>query len=128
MFTSRAMPTETSKQILDAMTRGEIALVYVREPSEYVAERIHGAMLFPRSTFDPADLPGAVGKQIALQCGSGKRSGMAYPRALTPNVAKRSPISAGIMAWKRAGLPFLSADPSNGAICDRFLNEGQGHA
>ena len=51
MFKSRVVPTETPQQIHDAMARGEIILVDVREPSEYAVERIHGAMLFPLSTF-----------------------------------------------------------------------------
>ena len=81
MFKSRVVPTETPQQIHDAMARGEIILVDVREPSEYAVERIHGAMLFPLSTFDPAGLPDAQGKQVVLQCGSGKRSDMAFRKA-----------------------------------------------
>ena len=49
MFKSPTVPTETPQQIHDAMARGEIVLIDVREPSEYAAERIHGAMLDQRS-------------------------------------------------------------------------------
>ena len=38
---------------------------------EFAAERIHGALNFPLSTFDPAALPAAGDKLIVLQCGSG---------------------------------------------------------
>ena len=34
-----------------------IVLIDVREPPEYAAERIHGALLYPLSTFDPHALP-----------------------------------------------------------------------
>lgn len=102
------------------MRRGEIVLIDVREPAEYAAERIHGAMLFPLSTFDPAALPDADGKQVVLQCGSGKRSEMAFRKAAAAGVPVRSHMGGGIMAWKAAGLPIVSTDPATGAVRDRF--------
>lgn len=120
MFKTRAVPTETPQQVHDAMARGEIVLIDVREPSEFAVERIHGAMLFPLSTFDPAALPDAVGKQVVLQCGSGKRSEMAFRKAFAAGVMVRSHLGGGIMAWKAAGLPVVSTDPSTGAVRDRF--------
>ncbi|HOY79475.1 MAG TPA: rhodanese-like domain-containing protein [Hyphomonadaceae bacterium] len=120
MFKSRTVPIETPQQVHDAMARGEIVLIDVREPSEFAVERIHGAMLFPLSTFDPAGLPDAVGKQIVLQCGSGKRSEMAFQKAFSAGVLVRSHMGGGIMAWKAAGLPVVSTDPSTGAVRDRF--------
>ncbi len=119
MFKARSVPTETPKQIHDAMTRGEVILIDVREPSEYAVERIHGAMLFPLSTFDPAGLPDAMGKQVVLHCGSGKRSGMAFQKAFAAGVVVRSHMDGGIMAWKATGLPVVSTDPSTGAVRDR---------
>ena len=119
MFKSPTVPTETPQQVHDAMARGEIVLIDVREPSEYAAERIHGAMLFPLSTFDPAGLPDAVGKQVVLQCGSGKRSETAFRNALAAGVSVRSHLGGGIMAWKAAGLPVVSTDPATGAVRDR---------
>ena len=95
MFKSPTVPTETPQQVHDAMARGEIVLVDVREPSEYAVERIHGAMLFPLSTFDPAALPDAVGKQVVLQCGSGKRSEMAFQKAASAGVLVRSHMGGG---------------------------------
>lgn len=120
MFKSPTVPTETPKQVHDAMARGEIVLIDVREPSEYAAERIHGAMLFPLSTFDPAALPDADGKQVVLQCGSGKRSEMAFQKAAAAGAPVRSHMGGGIMAWKAAGLPVVSTDPATGAVRDRF--------
>ncbi len=120
MFKSRVVPTETPHQIHGAMARGEIVLVDVREPSEYAVERIHGAMLFPLSTFDPAGLPDAQGKQVVLQCGSGKRSEMAFRKAFAAGVLVRGHMGGGIMAWKAAGLPVVSTDPSTGAVRDRI--------
>lgn len=113
------VPTETPAQIHEAMSRGEIILIDVREPNEYAVERIHGALLYPLSTFDPAGLPDEEGKQVVLQCGSGKRSEMAYNKAAAAGVKIRSHMGGGIMAWKMAGLPVISTDPSTGAVRDR---------
>lgn len=119
MFFAPKIPTETPQQIRDAMARGEIVLIDVREPGEYAAERIHGAMLYPLSTFDPAALPDEVGKQLVLQCGSGKRSEMAFKRAADAGVKVRSHMGGGIMAWKAAGLPVVNTDPATGLVRDR---------
>jgi glyoxylase-like metal-dependent hydrolase (beta-lactamase superfamily II) len=40
-----------------AWPSGEILLVDVREPNEYAFERIHGALLYPLSTFDAQAVP-----------------------------------------------------------------------
>lgn len=119
MFGFRKVPTETPRDIHDAMARGEIILIDVREPNEYAVERIHGALLYPLSTFDPAGLPDEVGKQVVLQCGSGKRSEMALNTAVAAGVKVRSHMGGGIMAWKAAGLPVVTTDPSTGVIRDR---------
>ncbi len=119
MFRSRKVPTEPPRAIHDAMVRGEVILIDVREPNEYAIERIHGALLYPLSTFDPAGLPDEVGKQVVLQCGSGKRSEMAFNKALAAGVKVRSHMGGGIMAWKAAGLPVISTDPSTGVIRDQ---------
>ena len=107
MFTTRAVPTETPQQVHDAMARGEIVLIDVREPSEFAVERIHGALLFPLSTFDPAGLPDAVGKQVVLQCGSGKRSEMAFRKAFAAGV-KVTPASR---AFTEANAPVAVQTP-----------------
>lgn len=119
MFGFRKVPTESPRDIHDAMARGEIILIDVREPNEYAVERIHGALLYPLSTFDPAGLPDEVGKQVVLQCGSGKRSEMALNKAVAAGVKVRSHMGGGIMAWKAAGLPVVKTDPSTGVIRDR---------
>ena len=41
----------TLKQWID---KGEVLVIDVREPAEYVAEHISGAKLMPLSVFDPA--------------------------------------------------------------------------
>ena len=119
MFDKTRIPTETPLQINEALKRSEIVLIDVREPAEYASERIHGAMLFPLSTFDPKALPDATGKELVLQCGSGKRSETAYDKSVKAGVAIRSHMAGGISAWKAAGLPTVTVDPATGAVVDR---------
>lgn len=119
MFRQKGVPTESPQQIHEALERGEIMLVDVREPAEYAAERIHGAMLFPLSTFDPKALPDAIGKALIFHCGSGKRSETAYNKATSAGVVVRAHMSGGIGAWKAAGLPTISVDPATGAVRDQ---------
>lgn len=115
----KPVPTETPKQIHDALLRGEIVLIDVREPGEYQAERIHGALLFPLSTFDPSALPHDKGQPIVLHCGSGKRSETAFNHCAKAGVPVRAHMGGGIMAWKAAGLPTVTVDPATGAVRDR---------
>lgn len=100
------------------LSRGAIVLIDVREPAEFAAERIHGALLYPLSTFDPLGLPHAPGERVVLQCGSGKRSAMAVERCQAAGLAVDSHLAGGIAAWKAAGLPTVRLDTESGAVRD----------
>jgi rhodanese-related sulfurtransferase len=80
----------------------QAVLVDVREPVEYFADRIEGAVLFPLSTFDPFRLPKG---RIVFQCGSGKRSLTAIQLSAGAGLDHKSHLQGGLAAWKQAGLP-----------------------
>ena len=103
------------QQAHDMMEAGEAVLIDVREPAEYGAERIHGALNFPLSTFDPEALPVGGSRALVLQCGSGKRSAMALDRCRQAGVALAGHLAGGIGAWRAAGLPVVRIDPATGA-------------
>ncbi len=107
-------PTEIEK----ALKAGEITLIDVREPPEFAAERIHGALLFPLSTFDPKMLPESVNRPIVFHCGSGKRSATAAMQAQAAGVPVTRHMKGGIMAWKQAKLPTIVIDPATGKVKD----------
>jgi rhodanese-related sulfurtransferase len=92
--------------VADALRTHAITLIDVREPPEYAAERIPGALLFPLSTFDPAMLPSG-GRPIVLHCGSAKRSATAVQRCLEAGVPVDTHMTGGIAGWKQAGLPVV---------------------
>jgi rhodanese-related sulfurtransferase len=94
------------------LAEGSVLLVDVREPNEFAAERIEGALLVPLSTFDPQALPDPEGRKVVFQCRSGARSTTAAVRCLDAGLAYGSHMRGGILAWKAAGLPTIQADPA----------------
>ena len=112
-------PTMTPQEVADALAKREIVLIDVREPMEYASERIHGALLYPLSTFDASLLPKDGDPPLVFHCGSGKRSAQAFAACKSAGVPVRAHMGGGIGAWKAAGLPIVSIDPASGAVRDR---------
>lgn len=114
----RQLQELTPTEVHTALREHSITLVDVREPQEYVNERIHGALLFPLSTFDPLALP--VGdRPIVFQCGSGKRSAVAVAKCMEAGVPVTRHLKGGLLAWKHARLPTVTLDPASGGVVDR---------
>lgn len=108
-------PAEVARR----MSARAILLIDVREPDEYAAERIHGALLYPLSTFDPYALPDTGNAKIVFQCGSGMRSAKAIAAAAAAGLSIAGHLSGGLRAWKEAGLPVISVDPDTGKPLER---------
>lgn len=99
-------------EVSAALARREIVLVDVREPQEYAAGRIHGALNYPLSTFDPKALPVSAERPVVLQCGTGKRSAMAVERCQQAGVDVDRHLAGGIAEWMAAGLRTTVFDPA----------------
>jgi rhodanese-related sulfurtransferase len=97
----------TPQQVKAALDAHQILLIDVREPEEFAAEKIAGAVNVPLSTFNPA-APDAKGKTIVLQCAGGKRSAMAVDHCRKANQAIETHLAGGLAAWKAAGLPTVA--------------------
>jgi rhodanese-related sulfurtransferase len=119
VFGSTKIRNLTPHQVQAALAANDILLIDVREPSEFAAERIHGALNFPLSTFDPAALPRSGDQLVVLSCGSGKRSAMAVERCQKAGHSIDAHLAGGIAAWKAAGLPAVTLDAATGAVRDR---------
>jgi rhodanese-related sulfurtransferase len=98
----------TPQQVKAALDANQILLIDVREPAEFAAEKISGAVNVPLSTFNPAGLPDADGKMVVLQCAGGKRSAMAVDQCRKANLAVETHLAGGLSAWKAAGLPTVT--------------------
>ena len=114
-----SIETLDAQEVKDLLDRGKLLLVDVREPAEFAVERIHGALLYPLSTFDAATMPHDWTRQIVFYCGSGKRSLAAAEKRLAAGNDKAAHMGGGITAWKRAGLPVISLNPGTGGALDR---------
>jgi rhodanese-related sulfurtransferase len=107
MFGSPKTKDLTAHQVKAALDAGEILLIDVREPDEFAAERIAGAVNLPLSSFNPKALPASGDKTLVLSCGSGKRSATAVGQCQKAGQAIDTHLTGGIMAWKAAGLPTV---------------------
>lgn len=105
-----------AEQVHSLLRSRQAVLIDVREPAEYEAARIPGALLFPLSGFDPQSLPLDGGKRIILQCGTGRRSAQAAQRLLDAGVDETSHLAGGLKAWREAGLPLTALDPATGRV------------
>ena len=81
---SRTTPDNVTEyepeEVQALLEQGKILLVDVREPMEYAAERIPGALLYPLSSFDAALLPpGRSAPGGVLLCGGRSLSHRSSP-------------------------------------------------
>lgn len=109
MFRAQKTKDLTPLQLRAALDGGKVLLVDVREPAEFAAEKIPGAVNAPLSTFDPATLPDTGDKSVVFHCAGGKRSAMAIDRCLKAGRAIDTHLAGGLAAWKAAGLATVAA-------------------
>ncbi|MCJ7453451.1 MAG: rhodanese-like domain-containing protein [Steroidobacteraceae bacterium] len=117
-MTHHAQVIDATPEQVDAWLKaGEILLVDVREANEYAFERIHGALLYPLSTFHAATLP-TEGRRLVLQCAGGRRSLTAAHQLQAAGHHQVTHLAGGLQAWKAAGLPLIRVDPQTGRVVD----------
>jgi rhodanese-related sulfurtransferase len=94
-------------ELHDLLGRRAALLVDVREPDEFAAVHIPGAVNLPLSSFSPRNVPDAGDRTIVLHCAGGKRSGMALDLCAKVGATVDSHLAGGMAAWKAAGLPLV---------------------
>ena len=94
-------PTEVS----DALRRGRLTVVDVREPAELDGGRIEGARNIPLAQLGARMSELQRGETVAFVCRSGTRSAQAA-RAAARSGIEAVNVSGGVMGWARAGLPL----------------------
>ncbi len=97
-----------------ALAAGAITLIDVREPREFAAERIPGALNFPLSTFEPAAVPHHPDRPVVFHCQAGRRSEKAAALAREAGAGGDRHLAGGLNAWKQAGLSLILIDPETG--------------
>jgi rhodanese-related sulfurtransferase len=95
---------------------GEIQLVDCREPYEWEAGRIEGAVHIPLN-----DIMAGAGSElypavpVAVICRSGNRSELAT-MMLQARGYEATNVEGGMEVWAAEGLPFAAADGSPGRV------------
>ena len=100
-FQRHKVTSFTATEIAERHQAGEVVLVDVREPSEFAAGHIEGAVLVPLSSFDPAALPQG---QLVLYCAVGRRSAVAAESCRKAGVPVLGHLGGGLQEWVGAGL------------------------
>jgi len=98
--------TVSHEELKRAMAAGACTLVDVREPNEYEAGHIPGALSLPLSAFDPAALP--AGKPVVLVCQAGGRSARALQAARAAGLRDIRHYAPGTGGWRALGEPVES--------------------
>ncbi|WP_112662499.1 rhodanese-like domain-containing protein [Microvirga flavescens] len=103
MSESRAVVDLDRDTVWQGLQDGSILLVDVREPNEYAAGHIPGAISNPLSAFDPSALP--TGRRIVFSCAAGVRSLHALGFAQAFGLDLHEHYKGGFRDWVMSGGP-----------------------
>lgn len=109
----RRIRSATAGELADTVLAGELVVVDVREPDEFDAGHIPGAVNIPRGWLefkaDPAcpayDERIAPGTALLVYCSFGGRSALAAAALQELDYANVTNLEAGFVAWESAGYP-----------------------
>ena len=102
-------------KVAAAWERGEVVLIDVRTPQEYMMESVEGSLLMPMAFFRADKLPQEGDKRLVLMCAGGVRSEKMAKLALEAGMDRIAHLKGGFGAWKAAKLPFVGTDMATGA-------------
>lgn len=117
--TARSRITEITAEEVDTLLEDNepLLLIDVREPAEYAAGHIPGALLVPRGTLEGAADPHSKHRVAALcsareqpvivYCESGGRSALAADTLQQMGFDKVRSLAGGCVLWEAEGFPLL---------------------
>ena len=117
ILTIKLLPRELeTKQIADTVSVSEAAelfsagsfLLDVREPSEWEAAHIDGAVLIPLAELSTRMSEIPKDKTVLIICRSGNRSAQARDQLRAAGYPQTTSIDGGMNAWIEAGLPVIT--------------------
>lgn len=96
------------KQAFDRIAQGELEVIDVREPHEWVAGHVPSARLLPLAQFrqNPKALQVEPQRAVVFVCAAGVRSEAAARLSLQHGFKEVYNLTGGTRAWERAGLPL----------------------
>lgn len=108
---AKAQITEVSVDRAASACSNADVIIDVREPAEYAAGHIEGAVSLPRGVleFKIADLPAVNGADtdILLYCQSSGRAALAAQSLASLGYTQVVSITGGYEAWTGAGMPIV---------------------
>lgn len=112
LFSRTATPTIDARTAAARHDAGEVTILDVREPAEWAAGHIPGAVHIPLGELGEraAELP--TDRPIIAACRSGARSAKAT-QLLNARKVETTNLEGGTQAWHAAGLPL---DPPDGHV------------
>ena len=89
-------------------------IIDVREPDEFVAERIAGVVLLPISQFVARHQELPKDRPLLMLCAAGSRSTSATMYLLQAGWTDVRNVTGGMIGWRYAGLPIVTGAPAPG--------------
>lgn len=115
MSAGPAAPRDLSpREVADALARGEIELIDVREPYEHAAGHIAGARHLPLDQLAARAEEIGSDRTVVFHCRIGARSALAAQAFGAAGWSARN-MAGGIVAWSADGLPLA---PEGGYVAD----------
>lgn len=93
----------------------EVVLLDVREPAEWAAGHIEGAVHLPMSELNARQDEIPTDRPIVCVCRSGQRSGK-VTQALTRAGYDAENMEGGMLAWAEAGSPIVTDEGRQGTV------------
>ncbi|MBV8770280.1 MAG: hypothetical protein JO094_15450 [Hyphomicrobiales bacterium] len=96
----------TLDEVKHGLATGSILLVDVREPHEFAAAHISGAVNVPLSTFDPGEITPQPGQTVVFSCRSGVRTLKAIAASRAAGFPYDAHYPGSMLDWTAAGEPI----------------------
>lgn len=105
-----SLPQVTAQEAADALARGELRVLDVRQPAEWAEGHVDGATFVTGGELPSrlADLPAPDGRPLAVMCGSGFRSSVMTSVLRANGRDDAVNLIGGAEAWRAAGLPVTT--------------------
>ena len=97
----------TMDELRSGLETGRVVLVDVREPDEFTAGHVPGAVNVPVSRMSLAALPPAGDKTVVVMCRSGNRSSRVQAAAAQAGRADLVDYAGSMIEWTAKGGPIV---------------------
>ena len=98
----------TPQQAFELLSRGEVEVIDVRDPSEWSTGHLPGARLVPLEQLRASPTTVLARDSVLFVCAAGTRSQTAARIAASHGLKSIYNLSSGTRGWVKAGLPLVN--------------------